>query len=372
MNLQELMRKAIGGRSVAEFSNLCGISAKDLSDCIHGRYSSFTVTEIARIAGNAYNGVTYTELLEYFGFDEPVEYTVKNMMTTTELFTKVVKFYFECLPTSDIRFNKDNDYQILNDIVEQIAVYYPKFEQEDKPDFGIDNYWTNDTTMIVQLSWVDHGFTVSWEFGIIISDESKISSMLFSREELYRYGSNLAGHQLNSEGFEDILGYDYAIEFIVPLGKHENILKQFTVEEELLSRVFGESTQPRTIEGYGFDLPCEERLRKFCKTHTDSISSVSDDTLDMYDSRRFGYVVSNIIYTETGIKVYPYHTSDTRCIMYPTKLPWDMSEYEKYITKKHLYSVLDKYARELGTTVKKCYILTKKKYESEFDDLDNI
>lgn len=372
MNYQDIMRKAIGNRSIAEFSDLCGISSKKISDCIHGRYSDFTDYEISRIAGNAHNGVTYTELYDYFNENETQKYTIKDVMDSIEVFAKAVKFYFEHL--SNITIFKDTAYQYVSDVVDIVSSYYPRFGQEVNvfPDFGIDLYWTDDKTLIIQLSWVDHGFTVVWEFGIIISDDSTVNYVAFSKEELYRLGSELAGHFDMSDGFSEILGFDYAIEMYIKKDQSENLLKQFTAEEKLLCAIFGESTQPRTIEGYGFDLPDKTKLYEFCKNHNESINSKSEEKLDSYSDRMFGYLIADIILKETGIRTYSYYTHDTRCIMYPTKLPWDMSEYEKHITKKHLYSVLDKYAKELGTTVKKCYVATTKKSDSEFDDLNNI
>lgn len=368
MMLQNLMRKAIGDRSIAEFSSLCSISPEKISDLLYGRYDEFTETEIARIAGNSINGVTYTELLDYFKIEDAKQYTTKDLLDSLEVFANAVKFYVERLQKVQI----DLDYQFVRDIVTTVQSYYPRVRLEPVPEFGIDIYWTDNTTMIINLSWTDHSYIVSWEFGIITTEDHTVDRVMFAKEELYRYGSKIASIPVISEGFADILDYDYAIEIKVQFDRTENMLKQFTAEENLLCNIFGDPTQPRTIEGYGFDLPCEYKLRKFCADHAETIKSVSAEKLNTYNDRRYGYVVAYIIHQETGIKVYPYATPETRCIMYPTKLPWDMSEYEKHITKKHLYSVLDKYARELGTTVKKCYVLTTKKTDSEFDDLDKI
>lgn len=109
----------------------------------------------------------------------------------------------------------------------------------------------------------------------------------------------------------------------------------------------------RFIEKHRHSLGCEhfDELMKFLKKTGDA------EFYEYRDYTRFTSLsepVSEIINTETGIGVFAPGDSDGLgdCVVFSPLFPWEYSEKERSIkSMSELVSILEPYARELGTKV---------------------
>ena len=388
MTLESLMKRMIGDRTIAEFSSACEISPTTISDLLYGDIPHFTEQELVRMAGNSYGGVTLKELKSYFMDDEPLNPDFKDLIDSIRVFVNAVRFQFEHIHDMvEFEFVEEHEYQLLKNLFNDFKKFYPKRFPGDTVDFGIEtNRHLNndgDRYSMVDISWVSGMYSICLTFAIIYNSEKlSLDTTIFDTDELYKYGFSFDENDQNLiHGISKALGYNYALSMKMSPRTSGQMLKPMSAEEKLLMAIFGEARQTRTIEGFGFYTPSIERLKYFCISHKNSLNELNITQEKLYNIykelddcsiSRYCYWASIIIRCETGIQVDYFNSENTSCIMYPTKLPWEMSDYEKQITKKHLYSVLDRYAKELHTTIQKCYCVTSKRSENEFDDLDNI
>lgn len=363
MKLSEKMKLALGDRLVAEFSRVCDVDPEKISDCLVDKECSLTRFDLLKIVGNADRGVTYKDLAIHFDFsDNDSSFNLLEL----KMWIEAVKFELENLETNVRLHSSEEEYKFLRDFLEATEHYYPS---DRTPDFGVQLKHVFDNSTIVNLSWiVDTKLTASFYFGILYNADKSIDQFIFDSDELFKYG-------LDVKSIEGLEPYSVVVTSYL---KHSEpaIMQPISAEEQLLSSIFGSAPKTRIIEGYGFKLPDKLVMRSFCLSHFNTLKvSYSYSVLSKIQNEltncsivRYGYWISRIISLETDIQVYCYGN----IILYPTKMPWEMTDSEKFITKNHLYSVLDKYALDLRSTVQKYSCTSPKPVEFEMMDLDEI
>lgn len=379
-----LLQRAIGDRSIAEFALQCNVKPSKISDCLYNEFTEFTKDELVRMAGSSYGGVTLDDYLNTFDISD----SNSNMVLTSQRFIKLsryfmdaVKFQLDHLNIMSSTAHISTEYELMKRVTDVAKSYNMDYSIN----AGIELKHTTPDSTVVQLSWAVNRFICKWEFVIVYKEEDcertieSIDRVEFDNDEVYKYGATvqLLYDKTNPDDPYWIvteLKYPYAVNFKYDMTNFGHpMLTPISSEQRLLNAIFGDDVVVRTIEGFGFKLPKETYLLdNFYRYHLHGKEDQSKQK--QYSHSQYCTLIANIIWKETGLRVYHFTDDDTdeEFIIFPSKFPWELSKLEKYLPKTALYAILDRYARELRTTVQKCYCKTSTALVDEFDELDQL
>ena len=393
---RELLRGAIGpNRTQNEFARTIGISREHLSRMLNSEVISQPSKKVLqKIAGNAYNGVTLSELMTACGYADGKQVTlnpaqdVRRNLSGEDSVLDIATSFRDGIAVLSAKNAPYASISLFLDTLEMLySVSSATYEVVSDAENNLDSPLIPpsdrlcEVLVTVQSEKYIGQFSFTLFYSITRRDTVIVLGSAFDYKTLSTIGNKFI-RELETSLPEDALDGIKGAEIVrnVTPKTIKRPVGDSAAAERLLKALFDDNGPKRiaTVEGMGFylvDTPkyvAERFIKKhstvLCKTKAESsivreLNEGSDFDEIMkkyrYDWRR---LAATIMGRETGIRFSFWENDDERSpspsrpsIMFGYSSPWEYNETEKELSQNSLRLILDRYAIELRTEVEECY-----------------
>ena len=396
IKFKELLKKAIGNRTQAEFAKEIGINPVSLSRIMNGDTVPKKET-LVKISGHS-NGINLNRFLDVCGYELEETNAYRKELETLSVDERVAKNVESMIQG----FNEMKNHMYKN-IYEYCDFTFKIFAKED---MSIDEKEKTELTEnekeefemaemaeIVQLSWENDKFSAVMDICIFFCETKfgavYINDVACDSRTVGKYGSDVVS-KMAAIGTN--IGDNPAV-----LIRNFTKKNEMTAEEKFLRDIFGtpnaeKPTTPTIIKGIGFsvDEDLEYVFKEFIKNHkkafckSDKEKKIYQHYIEEYDENDklpleeyfhgyeadnssriytsvWGTAIANIIFRETKLNVTFCDNSELLMddkydkenltknpyLIFTFRAPWEYNNIEKEVSEQFVTDVLDQYAREL-------------------------